>query len=342
MFERFTSAARQTVVFGQEESRRLGHGYLGTEHLLLGLVRINSGVTARLFESLAITYEDLCDHVTATSDLLDPSDTPQVPFTPRAKRVLEASLREALQLGHNSIGAEHILLGMLRDLESTACKILIDTYGLDPIVVRTSIVNFMSDGEGSTETPTTPTSARAESRSNGSPTLEQFGFNMTDAAKRHELDPVSGRSAEIERVIQVLARRSKNNPILIGEPGVGKTAIVEGLAQLIASDAVPERLRDKQIYSIDLGAMVAGARYRGDFEERMKKVLKEITARGDVIVFFDEIHTVIGAGSAEGSVDAANMLKPLLARGQLQTIGRVPQALRKRRRSGASFPARHR
>jgi len=321
VFERFTSAARQTVVFGQEESRRLGHGYLGTEHLLLGLVRINSGVTARLFDSLAITYDDLCDLVQSASDLVDPSDSSQVPFTPRAKRVLEASLREALQLGHNSIGAEHIFLGMLRDLDSTACKILIDNYNLDPIVVRATIINYMSDGEGATDQPASPVPARAESRSNGSPTLDQFGFNLTEAAKRHELDPVCGRAGEIERVIQVLARRSKNNPILIGEPGVGKTAIVEGLAQLIASDAVPEKLRNKQLYSIDLGAMVAGARYRGDFEERLKKVLKEITSRGDVIVFFDEIHTVIGAGSAEGSVDAANMLKPLLARGQLQTIG---------------------
>jgi ATP-dependent Clp protease ATP-binding subunit ClpC len=325
VFERFTPSARRTVVFGQEEARRLGHGHIGTEHLLLGLVRIEEGVTATLFTSLNITFESLVPHVLTAVGSTEHGEVTQVPFTTRAKKVLEMSLREALQLGHNSIGAEHILLGMLRDTESVACKILADDYGQDLSNVRAQLIEIMArtnrtETAGNDTLDSTPAIGSSRTTQTGS-ALETYGFNLTEAARRRELDPVTGRFNEIERVIQILARRTKNNPVLIGEPGVGKTAIVEGLAQAIAEGSVPEPLLDKQIYTIDLGAMIAGARYRGDFEERLKKVLKEVTARGDVIMFLDEIHTLVGAGAAEGAVDAANMLKPLLARGQLQTIG---------------------
>jgi len=323
LFERFTPTARQTVVYGQEEARRLGHTYIGTEHLMLGLARIDEGVSAQLFDELGLNYDGLVEKVIEAVGPTTAGETGQVPFTPRAKKVLEMSLREALQLGHNSIGSEHILLGMLRDTDSTAGKILTEAYGLDLLNVRATLLQLMANAQNSDAQLSAVAASPGQGRS-GTVTasvLDQFGTNLTQAALDHQLDPVAGRFAEIERVIQILARRTKNNPVLIGEPGVGKTAIVEGLAQAVAENTVPEPLRDKQIYTLDLGAMLAGARYRGDFEERLKKVMKEVTTRGDVILFLDEIHTLVGAGAAEGAIDAANILKPLLARGQLQTIG---------------------
>ncbi len=316
MFERFTDRARRVVVLAQEEARMLNHNYIGTEHILLGLIHEGEGVAAKALESLGISLEGVRQQV---EEIIGQGQTPptgHIPFTPRAKKVLELSLREALQLGHNYIGTEHILLGLIREGEGVAAQVLVK-LGADLNKVRQQVIQLLSGYSGGKE-PGQPGEAPSQA---GSLVLDQFGRNLTALARETKLDPVIGREKEIERVMQVLSRRTKNNPVLIGEPGVGKTAVVEGLAQRITKGEVPETLKGKQIYTLDLGALVAGSRYRGDFEERLKKVLKEIRTRGDIILFIDELHTLVGAGAAEGAIDAASILKPMLARGELQTIG---------------------
>ena len=329
MFERFTDRARRVVVLAQEEARLLNHNYIGTEHILLGLIHEGEGVAAKALESLGISLEAVRSQVEEIIGQGGSSPSGHIPFTPRAKKVLELSLREALQLGHNYIGTEHILLGLIREGEGVAAQVLVK-LGADLSRVRQQVIQLLSGYSGSgpqgaggapgEKAGATSGGASGETPS-GSLVLDQFGRNLTQLAKDKKLDPVIGRARETERVMQVLSRRTKNNPVLIGEPGVGKTAIVEGLAQAIAADNVPETLHNKQLYTLDLGALVAGSRYRGDFEERLKKVLKEIRTRGDIILFIDEIHTLVGAGAAEGAIDAASILKPMLARGELQTIG---------------------
>ena len=317
MFERFTDRARRVVVLAQEEARMLNHNYIGTEHILLGLIHEGEGVAAKALESLGISLEAVRQQVEEIIGQGQQAPSGHIPFTPRAKKVLELSLREALQLGHNYIGTEHILLGLIREGEGVAAQVLVK-LGADLNRVRQQVIQLLSGYQG--KEPATA-GGPAEGTPSTSLVLDQFGRNLTAAAREGKLDPVIGRDKEIERVMQVLSRRTKNNPVLIGEPGVGKTAIVEGLAQNIIKGEVPETLTDKQIYTLDLGALVAGSRYRGDFEERLKKVLKEIRTRGDIILFIDEMHTLVGAGAAEGAIDAASILKPMLARGELQTIG---------------------
>lgn len=317
MFERFTDRARRVVVLAQEEARMLNHNYIGTEHILLGLIHEGEGVAAKALEALGISLEAVRSQVEETIGQGQQAPSGHIPFTPRAKKVLELSLREALQLGHNYIGTEHILLGLIREGEGVAAQVL-DKLGADLNRVRQQVIQLLSGYQGK---EAVSASGPAEGTASTSLVLDQFGRNLTQAAREGKLDPVIGREKEIERVMQVLSRRTKNNPVLIGEPGVGKTAIVEGLAQFIVKGDVPETLKDKQLYSLDLGALVAGSRYRGDFEERLKKVLKEIRTRGDIVLFIDEIHTLVGAGAAEGAIDAASILKPMLARGELQTIG---------------------
>ena len=323
MFERFTDRARRVVVLAQDEARSLNHNYIGTEHLLLGLITEGEGVAAKALESLDINKDAVR---TAVIDIIGEGEKPvegHIPFTPRAKRVFELSLREALQLGHNYIGTEHLLLGLLKEGEGVASQVLIK-LGADLGKVRQTVIELLSgyqrNGDDGRESVGVGASSSGSGQTN-SAILEQFGRNLTQAARENKLDPVIGRRTEMQRVMQILSRRTKNNPVLVGEPGVGKTAVVEGLAQAIVAGDVPETIKDKQIYSLDMGALVAGSRYRGDFEERLKKILKEIRTRGDIILFIDEIHTLVGAGAAEGSIDASQMLKPMLARGELQTIG---------------------
>jgi ATP-dependent Clp protease ATP-binding subunit ClpC len=316
MFERFTERARQVVVLAQDEARTLKHNYIGTEHILLGLLREEEGLAARVLDTLDITVEEVRAQVARIVGQGDEVTTGQIPFTPRAKKVLELALREALSLGHNYIGTEHILLGLVRENEGVAARILLD-FDADAERIRNEIIRMLSgpgrrQGAGAGAT---------EKGQKSSKLLDQFGRNLTKLATEGKLDPVVGRMNEIERVMQILSRRTKNNPVLIGEPGVGKTAVVEGLAQRISSNQVPELLKNKQIYTLDLAALVAGSKYRGEFEERLKKVMKEIGQRGDIILFIDELHNLVGAGAAEGAIDAASILKPALARGELQTIG---------------------
>ena len=327
MFERFTDRARRVVVLAQEEARLLKHHYIGTEHILLGLIHEGDGVAAKALESLGISLEAVRSQVEKIIGKGKSEPGSHIPFTPRAKKVLEFSLREALQLGHNYIGTEHILMGLIREGEGVAAQVL-TKLGANLSRVRKEVINLLSDYPGPRGNRPGSRTRRGKSESaggkpsgSGSRILDQFGRNLTQLAKDNQLDPVIGRARETERVMQVLSRRTKNNPVLIGEPGVGKTAIVEGLAQKIANNTVPETIRDKQLYTLDLGSLVAGSRYRGDFEDRLKKVLKEITTRGDIILFIDELHTLVGAGAAEGAIDAASILKPMLARGELQTIG---------------------
>ena len=338
MFERFTDRAHRVIVLAQEEARSFNHNYIGTEHILLGLIQEGECVAAKALESMGISLEAVRQEV---EEIIGRGSQPHVghiPFTPRAKKVLELSLREGLQMGHKYIGTEFLLLGLIREGEGVAAQVLVK-LGADLPRVRQQVIQLLSGYEGGEGgTPEAPQQSsgsdavgagaspggRVQSsvgeRSN-SLVLDQFGRNLTQAARDGKLDPVVGREKEIERVMQVLSRRTKNNPVLIGEPGVGKTAVVEGLALDIVNGKVPETLKDKQLYSLDLGSLVAGSRYRGDFEERLKKVLKEINQRGDIILFIDEIHTLVGAGAAEGAIDAASLLKPKLARGELQTIG---------------------
>ncbi len=326
MFERFTERARQVVVLAQDEARALKHNYIGTEHILLGLLREEEGLAARVLDSLDITVDEVRNQVSRIVGQGDEMTTGQIPFTPRAKKVLELALREALSLGHNYIGTEHILLGLVRENEGVAARILID-FDADAEKIRTEIIRMLSgpgrrsgSGAASGGQPAA-TGAPAGDPKKSSKLLDQFGRNLTKLAAEGKLDPVVGRQNEIERVMQILSRRTKNNPVLIGEPGVGKTAVVEGLAQRISSNQVPELLKNKQIYTLDLAALVAGSKYRGEFEERLKKVMKEISQRGDIILFIDELHNLVGAGAAEGAIDAASILKPALARGELQTVG---------------------
>jgi len=316
LFERFTERARQVVVLAQDEARALKHNYIGTEHILLGLLREEEGLAARVLESLDITVEEVRAQVARIVGQGDEVTTGQIPFTPRAKKVLELALREALSLGHNYIGTEHILLGLVRENEGVAARILLD-FDADADKIRNEIIRMLS-GPGRRQQGG---AAAPGEKSKSSKLLDQFGRNFTKQAGEGKLDPVVGRQTEIERIMQILSRRQKNNPVLIGEPGVGKTAVVEGLAQRIANGQVPELLKGKQIYSLDLAALVAGSKYRGEFEERLKKVMKEIQQRGDIILFIDELHNLVGAGAAEGAIDAASILKPALARGELQTIG---------------------
>jgi len=319
VFERFTDRARRVVVLAQEEARLLNHNYIGTEHILLGLIHEGEGVAAKSLESLGISLEAVRAQVEEIIGHGGSAPSGHIPFTPRAKKVLELSLREALQLGHNYIGTEHILLGLIREGEGVAAQVLVK-LGADLSRVRQQVIQLLSGYAGGKEGAPAG-GGSGEQQQSGSLVLDQFGRNMTQLARENKLDPVIGRKDEIERVMQVLSRRTKNNPVLIGEPGVGKTAIVEGLAADIVEGKVPETLENKQLYTLDLGALVAGSRYRGDFEERLKKVLKEIKTRGDIILFIDELHTLVGAGAAEGAIDAASILKPMLARGELQTIG---------------------
>src|SRR5213594_3625256 len=314
MFERFTDRARRVVVLAQQEARMLDHNYIGTEHILLGLIHEGEGVAAQALTTMGIGLDAVRGQVEQIIGQGQAAPTGHIPFTPRAKKVLELSLREALQLGHNYIGTEHILLGLIREGEGVAAQVL-QKLGADLNRVRQQVIQLLQGYAGKGE------GQPGEQAPQGSMVLDQFGRNLTQLARETKLDPVIGREKEIERVMQVLSRRTKNNPVLIGEPGVGKTAIVEGLAQDIVKGEVPETLKGKQIYTLDLGALVAGSRYRGDFEERLKKVLKEIRTRGDIILFIDELHTLVGAGAAEGAIDAASILKPMLARGELQTIG---------------------
>jgi ATP-dependent Clp protease ATP-binding subunit ClpC len=320
LFERFTERARQVVVLAQEEARILKHNYIGTEHILLGLLREEEGLAARVLESLDITVERVRAQVVRIVGSGEEVTSGQIPFTPRAKKVLELALREALSLGHNYIGTEHILLGLVRENEGVAARILLD-FDADSEKIRNEVIRMLSgpggrrgQGQGQGQ------GAQGEGKKS-SKLLDQFGRNLTKLASDAKLDPVVGRETEIERIMQILSRRTKNNPVLIGEPGVGKTAVVEGLASRITSGEVPELLKNKQIYTLDLAALVAGSKYRGEFEERLKKVMKEITQRGDIILFIDELHNLVGAGAAEGAIDAASILKPALARGELQTIG---------------------
>jgi ATP-dependent Clp protease ATP-binding subunit ClpC len=321
MFERFTERARQVVVLAQEEARTLKHNYIGTEHILLGLLREEEGLAARVLESLDITVERVRGQVVRIVGSGEEVTSGQIPFTPRAKKVLELALREALSLGHNYIGTEHILLGLVRENEGVAARILLD-FDADSEKIRNEVIRMLSGPSrgrgGGAATAGGPAGAEGKKSSK---LLDQFGRNLTKLAADGKLDPVVGRETEIERIMQILSRRTKNNPVLIGEPGVGKTAVVEGLAQRITNSEVPELLKNKQIYTLDLAALVAGSKYRGEFEERLKKVMKEITQRGDIILFIDELHNLVGAGAAEGAIDAASILKPALARGELQTIG---------------------
>jgi ATP-dependent Clp protease ATP-binding subunit ClpC len=325
MFERFTERARQVVVLAQEEARTLKHNYIGTEHILLGLLREEEGLAARVLESLDITVERVRAQVVRIVGSGEEVTSGQIPFTPRAKKVLELALREALSLGHNYIGTEHILLGLVRENEGVAARILLD-FDADSEKIRNEVIRMLSGPGGRRQGQAAGAGAGAGSGGPGeskksSKLLDQFGRNLTKLAAEGKLDPVVGRETEIERIMQILSRRTKNNPVLIGEPGVGKTAVVEGLAQRITAADVPELLKNKQIYTLDLAALVAGSKYRGEFEERLKKVMKEITQRGDIILFIDELHNLVGAGAAEGAIDAASILKPALARGELQTIG---------------------
>ena len=325
MFERFTERARQVVVLAQEEARTIKHNYIGTEHILLGLLREEEGLAARVLESLESTVERVRAQVVRIVGSGEEVTSGQIPFTPRAKKVLELALREALSLGHNYIGTEHILLGLVRENEGVAARILLD-FDADSEKIRNEVIRMLSGPGGRRGTaPGTPAAAgvggAAAEGKKSSKLLDQFGRNLTKLAADGKLDPVVGRETEIERIMQILSRRTKNNPVLVGEPGVGKTAVVEGLAQRINDADVPELLKGKQIYTLDLAALVAGSKYRGEFEERLKKVMKEITQRGDIILFIDELHNLVGAGAAEGAIDAASILKPALARGELQTIG---------------------
>jgi ATP-dependent Clp protease ATP-binding subunit ClpC len=313
VFERFTEKAIKVIMLAQEEARRLGHNFVGTEQILLGLIGEGTGVAAKVLKSMGVNLKDARIEVEKIIGRGSGFVAVEIPFTPRAKRVLELSLEEARQLGHNYIGTEHLLLGLIREGEGVAARVL-ENLGVDLSKVRTQVIRML--GETAEVAPGAGPSGR-----NKTPTLDEFGSNLTQMAADGKLDPVVGRQKEIERVIQILGRRTKNNPVLIGEPGVGKTAIAEGLAQRIATKDIPDILEDKRVVTLDIGLLVAGTKYRGEFEERLKKIMDEIRSAGNVILVIDEVHTLIGAGAAEGAIDAANILKPALARGELQCIG---------------------
>ncbi len=313
MFERFTEKAIKVIMLAQEEARRLGHNFVGTEQILLGLIGEGTGVAAKVLKSMGVNLKDARIEVEKIIGRGSGFVAVEIPFTPRAKRVLELSLEEARQLGHNYIGTEHLLLGLIREGEGVAARVL-ENLGVDLSKVRTQVIRML--GETAEVAAVGGSGGRTKT-----PTLDEFGSNLTQLAAEGKLDPVVGRQKEIERVIQILGRRTKNNPVLIGEPGVGKTAIAEGLAQRIANKDVPDLLEDKRVVTLDIGLLVAGTKYRGEFEERLKKIMDEIRQAGSVILVIDEVHTLIGAGAAEGAIDAANILKPALSRGELQCIG---------------------
>ncbi|MEH2142408.1 ATP-dependent Clp protease ATP-binding subunit [Nostoc sp.] len=312
MFERFTEKAIKVIMLAQEEARRLGHNFVGTEQILLGLIGEGTGVAAKVLKSMGVNLKDARIEVEKIIGRGSGFVAVEIPFTPRAKRVLELSLEEARQLGHNYIGTEHLLLGLIREGEGVAARVL-ENLGVDLSKVRTQVIRMLGE--------TAEVSPGGSSGRTKTPTLDEFGSNLTQMAIDNKLDPVVGRAKEIERVIQILGRRTKNNPVLIGEPGVGKTAIAEGLASRIATKDIPDILEDKRVVTLDIGLLVAGTKYRGEFEERLKKIMDEIRSAGNVILVIDEVHTLIGAGAAEGAIDAANILKPALARGELQCIG---------------------
>ena len=312
MFERFTEKAIKVIMLAQEEARRLGHNFVGTEQILLGLIGEGTGVAAKVLKSMGVNLKDARIEVEKIIGRGSGFVAVEIPFTPRAKRVLELSLEEARQLGHNYIGTEHLLLGLIREGEGVAARVL-ENLGVDLSKVRTQVIRMLGE--------TAEVSPGGSSGRTKTPTLDEFGSNLTQMAMDNKLDPVVGRAKEIERVIQILGRRTKNNPVLIGEPGVGKTAIAEGLASRIAAKDIPDILEDKRVVTLDIGLLVAGTKYRGEFEERLKKIMDEIRSAGNVILVIDEVHTLIGAGAAEGAIDAANILKPALARGELQCIG---------------------
>ncbi|MEH1912408.1 MAG: ATP-dependent Clp protease ATP-binding subunit [Nostoc sp.] len=312
MFERFTEKAIKVIMLAQEEARRLGHNFVGTEQILLGLIGEGTGVAAKVLKSMGVNLKDARIEVEKIIGRGSGFVAVEIPFTPRAKRVLELSLEEARQLGHNYIGTEHLLLGLIREGEGVAARVL-ENLGVDLSKVRTQVIRMLGE--------TAEVSPGGSSGRTKTPTLDEFGSNLTQMAMDNKLDPVVGRAKEIERVIQILGRRTKNNPVLIGEPGVGKTAIAEGLASRIATKDIPDILEDKRVVTLDIGLLVAGTKYRGEFEERLKKIMDEIRSAGNVILVIDEVHTLIGAGAAEGAIDAANILKPALARGELQCIG---------------------
>jgi ATP-dependent Clp protease ATP-binding subunit ClpC len=315
MYGRFTEKAEKAINMSQEAAVQLGHNYVGTEHLLLGLVREGTGIAARVLQGQGITEEKVIKEITELIGTGENEGQQSLDFTPRTKRVLELGLKEARRMGHNYIGTEHLLLGIMREGESVAVRIMMD-LGVDPQKLLNDIVKMLNE-----EAPGAAGEPKNTSTYSNTPTLNQFGRDLTELAREAKFDPVIGRDKEIERVIQILSRRTKNNPCLIGEPGVGKTAIAEGLAQKIVEGNIPELLRDKRVVTLDLSSMVAGAKYRGEFEERLKKAMDEIRKAGNVILFIDEMHTIIGAGAAEGAIDASNILKPSLARGELQVIG---------------------
>jgi ATP-dependent Clp protease ATP-binding subunit ClpC len=320
MLDRFTERARKVLALAHQEAIRLGHGYIGTEHLLLGLVHEGEGVAAKALGSININVQTVRAQVEAMIGS-GQGGQQQIGYTPRAKRVLELALQEAYALGHNYVGTEHLLLGLIREGEGVAAHVLTN-LGANIDIVRQRVIEMLGGYSMPGQAPQPKGSPMYINGGNSNtPTLNEYGRDLNKLAQESKIDPVIGRTAEIERVIQILSRRTKNNPVLIGEPGVGKTAIAEGLAQRIIDGKVPETLRDKRVVSLNMGTMVAGAKYRGEFEERLKKVMEEIRQAGNVLLFIDEIHTLIGAGAAEGAVDAANILKPALARGELQTIG---------------------
>src|SRR5919107_1548561 len=320
MFERFTERARKVVVLAQDEARHFNHNYIGTEHLLLGLLREDEGVAAQALYSLNVALDEVREQVESIVGYGEEGTGAQAPFTPRSKKVLELALREALQLGHNYIGTEHILLGLVRESEGVAARVL-SNLDVDPDKVRREVVRMLGGGRGRSRGGGEAGGRGVEAKRPKTRQLDQYGRNLTAYAEEGKLDPLIGGEQEIARIMQILVRRTKNNPVIIGEPGVGKTAIVEGLANEIAEGRVPEILADKEVYTLDLGALVAGSKYRGEFEERLKKIMKEITDHGDIILFIDEIHNLVGAGAAEGAIDAASILKPALARGEIQVIG---------------------
>jgi len=315
MYGRFTEKAERAISLAQESAARLGHSYVGTEHLLLGLLKEGTGVAARVLQSQGVTEDKIIAQIEELIGRGDFAGKGPVDYTPRTKRVLELSLNEARRLGHNYIGTEHLLLGIMREGESVAVRILMD-LGMDPHKLLNDIVRMLNE-----DAPGPGGEPKSSSSYSNTPTLNQFGRDLTELAREGKFDPIIGRDKEIERVIQILSRRTKNNPCLIGEPGVGKTAIVEGLAQKIVEGNIPELLKDKRVFTLDLSSMVAGAKYRGEFEERLKKAMDEVRKAGNVILFIDEMHTIIGAGAAEGAIDASNILKPALARGEIQVIG---------------------
>ncbi len=310
-FEKFSERARRVLTTAQEEARQLNHSYIGTEHILLGLAREEEGVAAKVLSNLGASLSKVRSAVEFISGRSEKPSTGETGLTPRAKRVIELAIDEARQLGHSYIGTEHLLLGLLREGEGVAAGVL-DSLGVTLERARAETTHVLSQG--------VPRSRLARSTSR-TPSLDQLGVDLTAAARAGKLDPVIGRVKEIERVIQILSRRTKNNPALIGEPGVGKTAIVEGLAHRIVANDVPATLEEKRLIALDMGSLVAGTKYRGEFEERVKKVIEEIKVAGNCVLFIDEFHTMVGAGAAEGAVDAANILKPSLSRGELQCIG---------------------